>query len=196
MAITESDIKLHLTGAASDGGTQTDPNSSFGNYKSSTAIINDSDENLFDDVSGDEASTGDTEYRCYCIRNEHGSLDFTDAKIYLSDAVIGGTNSVEFAVEVPATANLTDGNAQTIANESTPPASINTTNHNGVGSGISAWSTATTKSTGIALSLGAHDADLGVNEVVFVWVKRIIAAGAAAASAVAMAITIEGETAA
>jgi hypothetical protein len=196
MAISVSDIKLYLTGATSDGGTQTDPDSALGNYRSATEITNDSDNNLFDDVSGDEASAGDTEYRCYCIKNDHGSLDLTDAKVYLSDAVIGGSNTVSFAVEVPATANLTNGNAQTIANESTAPTSINTTDHNGTGSGVSDWSTATTKAGGVALNIGAHDADLGSGEVIFVWIKRVIAASAAAASAVAMAITIEGDTAA
>src|SRR6056297_3418057 len=118
MAISDSDIVIYLTGATSDGGSQADPDASLGNYRSSSTITSDADENLFDDVSGEEASDGDTEYRCYCVKNEHGSLDLTDAKVYLSDSDIGGTNTVSFAVEVPETSNLTDGNAQTIANES------------------------------------------------------------------------------
>jgi len=196
MAISDSDIVIYLTGATSDGGSQADPDASLGNYRSSSTITSDADENLFDDVSGEEASDGDTEYRCYCVKNEHGSLDLTDAKVYLSDSDIGGTNTVSFAVEVPETSNLTDGNAQTIANESTAPTSINTTGHNGTGSGVSNWSTATTKSGGVALDIGAHDADLGSGEIIFVWVKRVIASGASAASGVDFGVKIEGDTAA
>lgn len=196
MAISSTDLVYYLTGATSDGGAQTDADASFGNYRSSTTITTDTDNNLFDDVSGDEASDGDTEYRCLCIKNEHGSLDLTSAKVFLSDDTVGSGNTVSFAVEVPETANLTNGNAQQIANESTAPTSINTTNHNGTGSGVSDWSTATTKAGGVALNIGDHDADLGQGEIIFVWVKRVIGTGASAASAIDFAVKIEGDSAA
>lgn len=39
-ALTHADsIRLYLTGAASDGGTQTDPNASLGNYRSATEVV-------------------------------------------------------------------------------------------------------------------------------------------------------------
>jgi len=196
MAIVASDLVKSLTGAGSDGGVQSDPDASFGGYRSSTTVVDNTDNNLFDDVSGAEASAGDTEYRCIVIQNEHASLELQDAKVYLQDADIGGSNVLSFAVEVPETANLTNGDAQTIANESTVPSSINTTNHNGTGSGVSDWSTATSYATGVAVDLGGHDANLGVDELVFVWIRRVIAASASAASAVNFTVRIEGDTAA
>lgn len=196
MAIVAGDLDKYLTGASSDGGVQAAPNAALGNYRSSTEVTNDADNNLFDDVSGAESSAGDTEYRCICIKNNHGSLELQNAKIYMQDSNIGAGNTLSFAVETPATANLTNGNAQTIANESTVPTSINTTNHNGVGSGVSDWSTATTYSGGVAVNIGGHDVNLGVSEQIFVWIRRVIGVAAAAASAVNFTIRIEGDTAA
>lgn len=195
MAIAATDIKVSLTGAASNGGAQTDPNASLGNYRSSTEVTDNSDNNVFDDVSGSEASAGDTEYRCLAVQNKHGSLELQNAKVFLSDSNIGAGNTISFAVEVPATANLTDGNAQTVGDESTAP-TVNTTAHNGVGSGISNWSTATTYAAGVAINIGAHDANLGVDEVIFIWLKRVIGASAAAAAAVNFVFSVQGDTAA
>lgn len=196
MAIVAGDLDKYLTGAGSDGGVQADPDASLGSYRSSTEITDSADNNLFDDVSGAESTAGDTEYRCICIKNNHGSLELQTAKVFLQEAVVGAGNSIEFAVETPETANLTNGDAQSIVNESTVPTSINTTDHNGVGSGVSAWSTASDYAGGVAVNLGAHDANLGVGEQIFVWIKRIIGVGAAAAAAVDFNIRIEGDTAA
>ena len=195
MAIVAGDLVKSLTGASSDGGSQTDPNAALGAYRSSTTITDNTDNNLFDDVSGAEASAGDTEYRCIAIQNKHASLELQNAKIYMQDSDIGGTNVLSFAVETPATANLTNGNAQTVADESTAP-TVNTTDHNGTGSGISNWSTGTTYTGGVAVNIGAHDANLGVDEIIFVWIKREIASSATAASAVNFTIRLEGDTAA
>ena len=187
MAIAAGDLDYYLTGAGSDGGAQADHDASLGGYRSSTEITDDTDNNLFDDVSGDEASAGRTEYRCICIKNAHGSLDLTDAVVYLSDEDIGGSNELYFAVEVPTT-NDSTGSCQTIGNETTDP-TVNSGN-------VSDWSQATTKGTGVTLDINAHDADLGSGEIVFVWLKRVIAASASAAAAVAFTVKIEGDTAA
>ncbi|MBW1983367.1 MAG: hypothetical protein JRI53_01500 [Deltaproteobacteria bacterium] len=196
MAIVAGDLDKFLTGAGSDGGVQADPDASLGSYRSSSEIVDDTDENLFDDVEGAESEPGDTEYRCFCIQNKHGSLELQNAKVFIQEGDVGGGNSIEFAVEVPETTGLTDGDAQSIVDESTEPSDIDTTNHNGTGSGISDWSTATSYATGVSIDLGAHDVNLGVNELIFVWIKRIIGAAAPAAAAVDFTIRIEGDTAA
>ena len=195
MAITASDLVKYLTGATADGGTQADPNASLGNYRSSTEVVNNTTENLFDNVAGNESQSGDTEYRCICIKNTHASLELQNARIYLSESDIGSGNSVAFAVETPATGAETNGNAQSIADESTAP-TVNTTDHNGTGSGISGWSTAASYSAGVPVSQGAHDANLGVGEIVFVWIRRTIGAGATSATGVDFTIRIQGNTAA
>ena len=82
MAIVEGDLDRYLTGAGSDGGAQASPAASLGSYRSSTEITDNTDNNLFDDVSGAEATAGDTEYRCICFKNNHGSLELQNANSF------------------------------------------------------------------------------------------------------------------
>lgn len=187
MPIEATELKYYLTGAGADNGAQADPNASLGGFRSNEEITTSTDNNLFDDVTGDEASAGSTEYRCICIKNTDGALDLTSAAIYLSESDVGGSNVISFAVEVPTTSDTT-GSCQTIANETTAP-TVNSGN-------VSDWSTATSKATGVTLDINAHDADLGAGELVFVWIRRVIAASASAATGVDFAIKIEGDTAA
>ena len=70
MAITSSDLEFYLSG----GSSNSNPNAALGGAISSSAITNASDNNLFDDVTGDEADSGDSEYRCSYINNNYGSI--------------------------------------------------------------------------------------------------------------------------
>lgn len=198
MPIVGTDLKKYLTGATSDGGVQSDPNASLGNYRGSTEPTSGADNALFDDVSGAESSAGDTEYRCLCFKNTHGSLSLTDAKIFFQADDANADTTYEIAVERPSTAGATTGNAQTVANESTSP-TVNTTAHNGAGSGISNWSASTAANSyaaGISVAQGSHGTSLAPGEVVFVWLKRVISASASAASAVSFTVRVQGDTAA
>jgi hypothetical protein len=126
---------------------------------------------FFDDVAGSESSAGDTEYRCYCVKNTHATDTATTVKIYIGVDSGNGQDDISFAVEVP-TGSLTTGNAQSVGNESTAPS---------VGSGnVSPWSDAVTYATGVGVNQGGHDANLDLSEIVFVWTRRTITAGAAA----------------
>jgi hypothetical protein len=193
MSVQDTDIKYYLTGAVSDGGTQADPDASLGGFRSSTEIATASLNALWDDIVSVEASAGDTEYRCICVKNT--SLETW----YNVVAWLSGENDPDniqqfsFAIEVPATADLTDGSAQTIVDESTSP-SVNTTNHNGAGSGISNWSTASEKASGLSPQQGAHDDDLDTTEIMFIWIKRVITAGAPARTGLSGTIKCEGDT--
>jgi len=193
MSVTANDIKFYLTGAGSDGASQSDPNAALGAYRSSTEIVTATLDNLFDDVSSSEASSGDTEYRCFCIKNTAAETLY-NIKIWIySETDPNSDQQISFAVEVPETAHLTDGDAQSVVNESTAP-TVNTTDHNGTGSGISNWSTATSKSTGLSTDYGAHDDDLDAGELCFVWIKRVIDASSQAQSNMAFTMRIEGDT--
>lgn len=200
MAIVSGDLDYFLTGAVSDGAAQSDPDASLGGYRSSTEITSASDNNLFDDVGGAEASAGDTEYRCFVIKNSHGSLALTAAKVFVETDDGNSDTTMSLALERPATANATDGDAQTVANESTVPASINTTDHNGTGSGVTDWaefSTIASYANGVSVDVGDFaDGELDVGELIFVWVRRVIGSSASAADAVSFTIRIQGETAA
>lgn len=194
MPITSSDLVQYLTGAGSDGGSQNAPNSSLGNYRSSTTLSSGVARNLFDDIGAGEAQAGNTDYRCYCIKNTHGSLALQSAKVFISTAVNDADATISYAVERPSTAGATNGNAQTVANEATSP-TVNTTDHNGVGSGISDWGTGTDYAGGIGVNQGSHGANLAAGELIFVWVKRVYASGSLFQTGVSVSLNIQGDTA-
>lgn len=143
--------------------------------------------NLYDNISGDEAAAGDTEYRCYCVKNTHASLALTNAKVYMQSTTGNASDTVSFAVEVP-TGGDTNGTCQSIGGEGTSP-TVNTGN-------CSNWSTAVTKATGVALNIGAHDTELSAGEIIFVWTKRVVSSGASAANSETVTHRLEGDTAA
>jgi hypothetical protein len=59
MPIAASDIQYRLSGGAANAV----PDSSLGGAKSSVQIVDNTDNNLFDDVSGAEHTAGRVEYR-------------------------------------------------------------------------------------------------------------------------------------
>ncbi len=192
MAIVAGDLVKYYTqgGGSSDGGAAGSASVSLGGYRGSGVITTNTDNNLFDDISGAEASAGDTEYRCFCIKNNHGSLALQGAKIWVSTDEANADTTMSIAVEVP-TGSASTGTAQFVADESTAP-TVNTGN-------VSNWvlsSTANSAANGIAININGHSADLGSGEIVFVWLRRVVGAAAAAASGVNMTIRITGDTAA
>jgi len=169
MSVQSSDIKFYLTGASSDAGAQADPNLALGDYRSSTEVVDAVEENLYDNVSNTERISGDTEYRCFCIKNTNGIDSLENAVIWIATDTGNGEDDISFAVEVPNGGDIS-GYAQSVANESTAPT---------VGSGnVSAWSDAVTKGAGVPLNQGTHDVNLDANEIVYVWLRRIISVGA------------------
>lgn len=195
MAIISTDLKKYLTGASSDGGAQSNPDASLGNYHSSTEITSGNDNNVFDDVSGAEASAGSTDYRVIAIKNTHATLDLTDAKVFVSTDDSNSDTTYSLCLERPQS-SLTAGNAQTLSDEDTAPDLSNTTYHTG-----GAWTASTTcNSYANGLAVGpldsTGDADLKSGEIIFVHIKRVIGSSAAAASGVSFTIRIQGDTAA
>ncbi len=195
MAIISGELKKYLTGASSDNGSQTDPDASLGNYHSSTEITSGNDNNLFDDISGAEAGTGHTDYRCLCFKNTNGALDLTSAKVYVSVDDSNDDTTYSICLERPQS-SLTAGNAQTITNETTAPDLTNATYHTS-----GSW-TESTSCTNYAsgLVVGPLDstgtADLKSGELIYVWIKRAIRSSASAANSVSFTVTLEGDTAA
>jgi hypothetical protein len=192
MAIVAADLKKYFTqgGGSSDGGAAGSAAVSLGGYRGSGEITDNTDNNLFDDVSGAEASAGDTEYRCLCIKNTHGSLALQSAKVFVSTDEANADTAISIAVEVPA-GDASTGSAQSVANESTAP-TVNAGN-------VSNWvasATANSYANGIAININGHSADLASGNIVFVWVRRVISASAAAASGIGLTIRVGGDTAA
>lgn len=169
MAILSTDIIYRLSGGAANS----DPNASLGGAKSSTALTDNVLNNLWDDVSGDEGSPGDTEYRCIYIHNNHGSLILTQPKVWVSS----DTTSANDEVDIGLGSSAVNGTEQTVANESTAPTAVT-------------FSHPTTKATGIALG------DIPAGQHRALWLKRVVGASAAAIDNNAFNISVEGDSAA
>lgn len=170
MAIVSSDLKYRLSGGASN----TSAAAALGGAMSTvaggiitTATLN----NLFDDVTGDEASAGDTEYRGIYIQNQHGTLTLSAVKAWIAtvDPHAGATFAIALAGE-GASATI-----ETIANESTAPAG-------------ESFSSPTTKGTGLSVPNLAAGAYHGI------WVRRVIGAATAATASTGPTLRVEGDT--
>lgn len=172
MPIVASDIQYRLSGGTSN----TDPNAALGGAISTAGgglITTDTLNNVWDNVSGAESSSGDTEYRAIFIKNNHGSLTLTGAKVWISS----NTTSADDTIEIALADEGINNTIETIANESTAP------------SGPS-FSAPTSFGTGLSLGNLANGQAHGI------WIKRIVSAAAAAANANPYTLSVQGETAA
>jgi hypothetical protein len=181
MPIASSDLlwKLSIkTGSAGNSAAQPDPNASLGKYISTTQITDNTLNNLFDDISGDENAASTVDYRCIFVHNNHGSLTLQAPKVWLSAEVSGGAN-IAIATDNTAASAIGSASAQAdqIANETTAP------------SAVSAFSSPTTKGTGLSLS------DLPPGQCRAIWVRRT-AANTAALNNDGVTLRIEGDTSA
>lgn len=165
MAILATDIVFRLSG----GGANTDPNLALGGAKSST----DAAATILDDVNATESSSGDTEYRCIYVHNNHGSLTLTGAKIW----ILANTASTSTDISIGLGTSALGGTESAIADENTAPAGVTFTN------------TAVTSTTALALGnipAGSHKA---------VWIRRVVNASAPASNDT-FTLRVQGDTAA
>lgn len=149
----------------SGGPANADPAASLGGAKSSVVDSG----SLFDTVAGAESAAGDVEYRCIYVHNAHATLPMLGAKVWL-DANPSGQISIGLGAAAIGAAETA------VANESTAPAGV---------------TFAAAASEGAALAIGDIPAGQGKS----VWLRRIVAAGAAAAP-VSYSYTAKCDTAA
>ena len=116
MAITSADLEKLLTGGASN----TDPNLSIGGTLSTTQLVNNSKNNLFDKVSAQEAEDGLTDYRCEGLKNDHASLTYKGAKVWVRQ----NTSSGDTEVFIGASAQGINTAPTAIADDSTAPTGV------------------------------------------------------------------------
>ena len=175
MAIVSTDIKFWLTGAASVDNPQTDPNASLGGNRSSTEMVTAELNNLFDDISGAEAESGDTEYRGIIIQNKHASLTLYNAKAFLS-VQPNGSRATKESIQI-ATNTVWEGDCiDTIATENDAP------------DGAGAFSAPATYATGLALG------DLGVDGQMGLWIKRLVPVSTEASASADFTLVVQGDT--
>lgn len=168
MPIISTDIQYRLSGGAGNS----DPNAALGGAKSSTSVGTGL-HNLFDIVSSAESSSGDTEYRCVYVHNNHGSLTMQNSVIWIAS----NTPSADTSIEIALGSSAVNGTEQTIANENTAPTGVT----------FSAPS-----SFGTALSIG----DIPAGQHKAVWIKRIVNASAAAYNDDSATIRVQCDTSA
>ena len=180
MPITATDLIFRLsvkTGAAGDTTAQADPNQSLGKYISTTALTT-ALNGLFDNISGAENAASTVDYRCVFVLNNHATLTYQNAVVYLSAEVAGGANIAIATDNVAASAKgASAAQAAEIATETTAP------------SGVSAFSSPTTAGTG--LSLG----NIPALSCRAFWVRRT-ATNSAALDADGVTFGLSGDTAA
>ncbi len=116
------------------------------------ALTDDALNNIWDDVSSADADAGDTEFRCTYVKNTHSSLSVANVKVEID------TDPTESNWEIALGAAGKNGTETEVANENTAPATpvFGTT----------------------ALSLGT----LAAGDHFPIWIKRIVTAGAGAAT--------------
>lgn len=85
MTISSNDIKLFFSG----GLTNNDPDLCLGGEMSTTFFTTD---RLFDYVSGDQTSSGYTDYRCVYYHNLSNTDTLYNAKVFISNEVVGGSD--------------------------------------------------------------------------------------------------------
>lgn len=169
MAILSTDLLFFHSGGAGNS----DPNASLGGIISTTQITDASDNNLFDDVTGDEASSGDTEYRGFYVKNNHGTITLQNSKIWFSSNTTSADDTLNMALD----GGGVDATMETIADESTAPS----------GESFSAPA-----SKGAGLDTG----DLTAGQVYGIWLERVVNASASAVNGNSATISWEGDTAA
>lgn len=168
MPIVSGDIDFHLSGGAANSSADAALGGAI-----STTEVGAGVHNLFDIIGSSEATDGDTEYRCFYVKNNHGSLTLQSAKIYIS----ADSTGVDTDIAIALAGEGVNGTAETVANESTAPTG-------------ETFSTPTTE--GAALTIG----DIPAGEHQAIWVRRTVSAGASAATGLSATFTVVGDTAA
>jgi hypothetical protein len=111
-------LVFRLTGGASNS----DPDASLGGVMSSTEISGTALNNLFDDVSPDEATSGSTEYRMIDIYNS-GDAEATSVELYTDPNTSSTDTSLELGHDATNNPHTAGADLETLANETTVPAS-------------------------------------------------------------------------
>lgn len=167
-AIVTAELKWMYTGGASNS----DADASLGGAVSSVEITTASDNNLFDDVSGDEASPGDTEYRCLALKNTNASITLQNSKLWFTS----NTTSADDTLNMALAATGLNAVPESLANESTAP------------TGGESFSAPASKAAG--LSVG----NVPASQYYPIFLQRIVSAAASAVNGNSAILKWEGDT--
>lgn len=170
MGVQSSEIVLYYS--KSGGGTQSDPDDSIGGAIADNGPTDNSINQVWDDVTGDEAASGDTEYRIIYIQNDSATDSLEDSKLWVTQA----TQSTDDEIALALMASGKNGTAERLADEETAP------------SGGESFSAPTSKATG--LSVGT----LAAGDSYAICIRRVVDASSTAFDANDYKIKVEGDT--
>jgi hypothetical protein len=172
MAILTTDIKFYLSG----GAVNIFPAASLGGIKSATPVMDDTLNNLFDDVTGAEHVAGDTNYRCIYVKNDSAETA-SNVRIYIDTNTPAIDDTINIGKDLAGAGDgATTGVADTIADEATAPDPAVT------------FTTAADYANAIVLGT------LTAGQVIAVWIKRIVTAGTTAQSADSAILKVSVDT--
>lgn len=153
-----TDLKWRLSTQSGSAGntTASTPAASTGKYLSTTAITDNSLNNIFDDISASENAGDVVDYRLIFLLNDHATLTLQSPALWIVSQVAGG-GTVELSVDttgVKAKGSAT-AQAKSIASETTAPTS----------------QTFSAPTSGSPISL----ADIPAGNCIGIWIKRTAA---------------------
>lgn len=163
MAVSAANLKFYLSGGASN----TDPLLSLGGARSTTAVT---PSTLFDNLTGDEASTGEVAYRCIYLRNEDAT-SLTTSVLWIDSQTPGG-DDISIALGGEGKNGTAEGPK---ADEYTAPSG-------------ETFSAPANKAAG--LSVG----DMAQNDYYPVWIKRNVPASTGAYTSNSFTLKWEGDS--
>lgn len=148
MSIVAGDILFFLSGGAGNS----NPNAALGGVISSTQIVDNTVDNLFNDVTGDQHTAGYTSYRAFYVKNNNGSLSGYNVKVWIDTNTSGLDETINIGLDAAGSP------IQTIASEMTAPTGIS-------------FSAAANQAASLSIGTVANG---GVQAI---WVKRVVSAG-------------------
>ena len=168
MAILATELTMNLTG----GSSNTNVNLSLGGAVSSTTVSTTvSEQNLFANVTGSEASSGSTKYRCIALKNTNSTITLVGSKVWIATQ----TPSTDTSIDIGLSAQGLNSAPTSVANEDTAPASVS----------FSAPAT---------FSAGLSTGDVPASQYYGVWIRRTVLASASAYDNDDWQLSWQGET--
>jgi len=168
--------RMYLSG----GATNSDPQLSIGGAKSSVQVSASKLNNLFDDISGDEAAAGHVDYRLVYVENG-GDSDWVDPVAWLAyqprdpnPPYTENGATVEFGMAYAGK----NAEEEAIANDTTAPDDVS-------------FDDPATKLTGTALT----DPDYEAGDYIGVWIKYTTPVGQSYDSGADWSLIVEGDEA-
>lgn len=171
MAVVATDMIMRLSG----GSANADVNASLGGKKSSVPVSFVSTlNNLFDNVSSAEATTGITDYRCIYLHNANATDTINTVEVFVNTDTPSPTTKIQIGLDPAGIGNGdTTGEATTIATETDVPAGVTFTDSLGAAN---------------ALPIGT----LGPAAGIAIWIKRTVSPGTASAATDPFTLRVTG----